>query len=225
MNKHVQQITRPVRASSPRWELNPIIQCESGDSAKNRDSSDSALQYSSTPAHSDRTADVPGVLQSQVPPFEPVAYLISGGSPCRDATAGAEDPEDAERHPEADRADSQPTMTSLQVTVQTSSMSSLTCSKKAQAEIGGNGHFKSNAAHDFAKLKQSFENQNNKAKSENTAQTAKSDDLAEAEKRLTSLKTYRAASKSTCSQLGRTTRLQRERLANVTKVFQSWPAE
>ena len=35
--------------------------------------------------------------------------------------------------------------------------------KKAQSEIGGNGHFKSNAAHDFAKLKQSLENQNNKA--------------------------------------------------------------
>ena len=73
--------------------------------------------------------------------------------------------------------------------------------KKAQAEIGGNGHFKSNAAHDFAKLKQSLENQNNKAKSESTAQTAKSDDLTEVEKRLTSLKTYRSASKSTCSQL------------------------
>ena len=71
--------------------------------------------------------------------------------------------------------------------------------KKAQAEIGGNGHFKSNAAHDFAKLKQSLENQNNKTMSENTAQTEKSDDLAKAERRLTSLKTYHAASKSTCS--------------------------
>ena len=37
--------------------------------------------------------------------------------------------------------------------------------------------------------------------SENTAQRAKSDDLGEAERRLTSLKTYRAAGKGTCSQL------------------------
>ena len=36
-----------------------------------------------------------------------------------------------------------------------------------------NDHFRSNAAHDFAKLNQSPENQNNKAKSVNTAQTAK----------------------------------------------------
>ena len=90
----------------------------------------------------------------------------------------------------------------------TSLQSSLLCSKKAQAEIGGNGHFKSNAAHDFAKLKQSLENHNNKAQSENTAQTAKGDDLAEAEKRLTSLKTYRATSKSTCSRLATDQRLQ-----------------
>ena len=47
------------------------------------------------------------------------------------------------------------------------------------------------------KLKQSPEKQNNTAKSENTAQTAKSDDLMKADKRLTSLKAYRAASKST----------------------------
>ena len=54
---------------------------------------------------------------------------------------------------------------------------------------------------DFAKLKKSFENQNNKAKVGNTGQTTKSDELAEAEKRLTPLKTYRVVSKSTCSQL------------------------
>ena len=59
-------------------KLNPIFQEESqsGDPAKNRDSSDSALRDPPTPAHSDRTADVPGVLHSQVPASEPVAYLI-----------------------------------------------------------------------------------------------------------------------------------------------------
>ena len=59
-------------------KLNPIIQEEShsGGPAKNQDSSGSALRDSSNPARSDRTADVPGVLQSQVPPLELVAYLI-----------------------------------------------------------------------------------------------------------------------------------------------------
>ena len=71
------------------------------------------IQHADILQPSDRTADVPGVLQSQVPPFEPVAYLMpstKGGTPCCDATTGAEDPEDAERQPVAEDVCAEPTV-------------------------------------------------------------------------------------------------------------------